>query len=706
MPRLADRHVQISWTLALSVIALLVCTQCMTPVSDGSAVSDEPKFSGDLAEIQKRGTLRILVPRRWESTHLPRRGRTLDQERDLAQLYAAELGVRARFIPVRSRDDLINALLAGHGDIIAANLTATKKRRMFVDFTVPVDVVREQIVARADDDTIASLADLAGRTIAIKRSSSFWQTVRALQSRVPEIIIETVPDDIDTEDLIDQVARGDRDLTVADSNLVQACLEFRHDIRAAIDLTENRPIAWAIRHNSPELLENLNRFLTSQQLAQRDQSLDRGDLARIRERKVLRVLTVNSATTYFLWRGRLMGFEYELMRHFAESQGLQLEMIVPEKRNDLLPMLESGRGDVVSASLAAIDDNLSAKLAFTQRYVRVKQVIVARRSEDAPRTPLDLTGRTIAVHHNSADWQTLETLRDMGIQFGLRAVPNEMPVEEIIAGVARGDFDMTMASSHIVDFELTWRDDIQKGFAVRDDIPLSWAVRADNTELMQALNEFIDSEYRGLFYNVIYERYFTSRRRIRNHLAVHQNRAGQLSPYDELVRRYAEEHGFDWRMIVALMYEESGFDPTARSFAGARGLMQVLPRTAHDLGFDDLDDPETSIQAGVEYLAWARERFEEDLHVRDRMWFTLAAYNAGPGHVRDARRLAKQMNLDPDTWFGNVEQAMLLLSRPQYAQEAAHGYCRCQEPVNYVRSIRDRYNAYTEIVAIKTVAAN
>ncbi len=146
------------------------------------------------------------------------------------------------------------------------------------------------------------------------------------------------------------------------------------------------------------------------------------------------------------------------------------------------------------------------------------------------------------------------------------------------------------------------------------------------------------------------------------------------------------------------MYQESRFDPRARSFAGAQGLMQVLPRTAEEFGLNDLDDPETAIHAGVRYLDWVRERFEDELPVRDRMWFALAAYNAGPGHVRDARRLAASMGLNPNRWFDNVERAMLLLSRREYANAAQHGYCRCNEPVQYVREIQTRYNAYVETV--------
>ena len=144
------------------------------------------------------------------------------------------------------------------------------------------------------------------------------------------------------------------------------------------------------------------------------------------------------------------------------------------------------------------------------------------------------------------------------------------------------------------------------------------------------------------------------------------------------------------------MYQESRFDPNAKSFAGALGLLQLLPNTAVQVGIDKsrMTDPETSIRAGVSYLAWTRDRFASTLPVDERLWFSLAGYNAGYGHVHDARRLAKQMGWDQNVWFDNVEKAILLLSKREYARRARFGYCRGSEPVRYISEIRDRYQAY------------
>ncbi len=218
-------------------------------------------------------------------------------------------------------------------------------------------------------------------------------------------------------------------------------------------------------------------------------------------------------------------------------------------------------------------------------------------------------------------------------------------------------------------------------------------------QLLNAINRFFKKQYRGLFYNIIYKKYFKNPHHILSHREHRYdlNVTGHLSPYDGMVKKYAKRYGFDWRLLVAQMYQESRFDPKKKSWAGALGLMQVLPRTAKEMGFTNLKDPETSIHAGVKYLDWVRGLFSSELPVTDRMWFSLASYNAGAGHVHDARRLARKKGWSENRWFGHVERAMLLLSKRKYARKARFGYVRGREPVNYVREIRDRFNAYVRL---------
>jgi len=171
-----------------------------------------------------------------------------------------------------------------------------------------------------------------------------------------------------------------------------------------------------------------------------------------------------------------------------------------------------------------------------------------------------------------------------------------------------------------------------------------------------------------------------------------------LSSFDRLFRKYAQQYGFDWRLLAAQSYQESRFDPQAKSLAGALGLFQVLPRTAREMGFTRLEDPEQGAHAGIKHLAGLADRLETTLPVQQRMRFALAAYNCGWGHLADARQLARTKALDPDKWFKNVERAMLLLQQPAYYARARHGYVRGTEPVRYVSEIQTRYENYLKLV--------
>ncbi len=207
---------------------------------------------------------------------------------------------------------------------------------------------------------------------------------------------------------------------------------------------------------------------------------------------------------------------------------------------------------------------------------------------------------------------------------------------------------------------------------------LRWTVRRNNPALLTALNGYISRIDRSEFHNVLAQRYREDR----------PARAEEpLSPWDGVVQELAGRHHFDWRLILAQMYQESRFDPKARSHAGAVGLMQLLPQTARELGIERLDDPQQNIEGGIRYLGRLRRAFEGEISVQELNWFALAAYNAGLSRVRRARRMAARMGLDPNRWFGHVELAMRRLGQ-------SGAGCRCGQTVHYVRQIRELYGAY------------
>ncbi len=238
------------------------------------------------------------------------------------------------YVAIDRYEDLIPSLLAGKGDLIAANFTITPHRKKQVHFSVPITTVKEQIITRHDDTRLEKLEDLNGRTIAVHRSLTFWDTASTLQQQYPNLHIQEVPEHLDIEQVLDGVAQHEFDLTLADSNLVKALRSYRSDLRPALTIAADHPIAWGVRPQAPALLTALNLFLNKVNLAQHQTSESQDDLPGIKKRGILRILTRNNPATYFLWRGELMGFEYELARHFAKQHTLRIEMVVPPTREE------------------------------------------------------------------------------------------------------------------------------------------------------------------------------------------------------------------------------------------------------------------------------------------------------------------------------------------------------------------------------------
>ncbi|MBU4201448.1 MAG: transporter substrate-binding domain-containing protein [Verrucomicrobia bacterium] len=663
--------------------------------------------TGDLEAIKKRGLLRILV-QRFEETYLPRDGNPYDHERELAAAFARSIGLKPELVAVESFEELIPALLAGQGDLVAANLTVLESRKKQIAFTAPVGRSREQLVARTNDRTVRKISDLKTRAVAIQDMTSFAETARDLARHTPGLKIQILSGRFSPDAIFDRLAAGKIDLTIMDSNILDISLDYRSDIKPIFDMSCERPLAWGVRPGNSQLLAALNGYLDRQAVTRPREDVYRDDWPGIQKRKTLRVLTRNNEVSYFMWRGEILGFEYDLAREFARQNGLQLEMVVASSLNELIAMLMDGRGDMIASFMAPTEDRARKGLAFSVPYYYSPEIVVARTDDRKLKTRADLAGRTVVARQSSACWQTLEALKAGGLNVRLQPAPETMETEDIIRMVAGGDYDLTVADNQTLDMERAWNDDIKAVFPLGDPQPYVWTVRAKDTRLLEAVNAFWKKEYRGKFYNITYQKYFNNTRKARLFIEdqINAKRRGQVSPYDDIVKYYAGEYDFDWRLIVSQMYQESRFNPKVKSAVGAQGLMQVMPRTARELGIRRLDDPKTGIHAGVKYLDWVRNTFEPEMDNQERMWFALAAYNAGKGHVGDARSLASQKGWNHQRWFDHVERAMLLLSKPQYARRARHGYVRGEEPVAYVRQIRTRYNAYVTMTTnVVSVAA-
>jgi len=542
----------------------------------------------------------------------------------------------------------------------------------------------------------------------VTRASTYWDSLDWLKkNKYKEMQLLPRPEGMMDEEELDLVTNGSIDATIRDSNVADMYAGYRDDFKVAANFSKQGDIAWGVRKNATGLLNSLNQFLLLENMLEDPDQIHTDDFGAIKKRKVLRVLLRNNASSYFLYKGELLGFEYEMAKAFAKAHGLRLEVIVPPDHNRLLSWLVEGHADLAISFLQPTEKRKSLGITFSKPYnYELQHVVVPK---DDKLNNLDaMTARSFKVRRSSIYWDTLQTLKTQGYPITLKAAAEDIETEDLLKEVASGKIQTTLATTHILDIALAKSVPIKSAFTVGEKLPQAVAIRQQNPQLVKAINAFIKKTLNSEFYNVLYYKYFKSRTSIQK-LAkgrIQNIDRNKLSPWDMITRKYADKYGFDWRLVTAQMYQESRFNPKAKSFAGARGLMQLMPKTAESVGVSNIDSPEQNIEGGIKYMDWLRDRFEADIPLSEMSWFALAAYNAGYGHVLDAQRLAKQKGWDDKRWFNHTEKAMLLLGKEKYAKKARYGYVDGEEPVNYVRNIRHRFEAYTKLEHDKTAAAN
>lgn len=372
---------------------------------------------------------------------------------------------------------------------------------------------------------------------------------------------------------------------------------FFDELTASFAVADARPIALAMRPESNLLKKKVNEFLISRALTGTRDVTFTDDLEGLKKRRALRMITRNNSMTYFIYRGEQMGFDYELMKRFAEGQGLRLEVVIPPTHDDLLPWLLEGRGDVVAAAMAVTPER-SRRAAFTRPYNLIEEVLVVRENAKGLSRPEDLAGKKVHVRKSSSFYRTLLDLKKRVPRLRIATVAEDLETEEILAGVEKGRWDITVCDSNLLKIERSYGRKLRAAFSLREGT-LAWAVHPANKKLLAALNQFIKKEYKGLHYNLLKQKYFENKKTIsQTHGAFRSDVAGRISPYDVPVKKYAAQYDLDWRLITSQMYQESRFDPKRKSWVGARGLMQIMPRTARELDVDDILDPEQNIRGG------------------------------------------------------------------------------------------------------------
>ena len=419
------------------------------------------------------------------------------------------------------------------------------------------------------------------------------------------------------------------------------------------------------------------------------------DLTQIKDSGQLVALTLYSSTSYFMYRGQDMGFQYELSEQFAQSLGVKLIIKVAKNTRELIRMLRAGEGDLIAYPLP-VTKEWKDSLTYCGESFITHQVIVQRN-----RNPLtdvtQLVGKDIYVKPGKYYDRLVNLDKELGGGLRIHLVRGDsITHEDLIAQVARGEIPYTVSDNDIARLNRTYFPNLNIGLSISFDQRSSWAVRQDCPQLAQAADEWHQANTLSPRYEASTKRYFEISKAT-PHTPILSLRQGIISHYDSLFKKYAHEIGWDWRLLASLAYTESNFDTTAVSWAGARGLMQLMPRTAQAMGVPPgkEQNPEESIKAATKYIALTARSFQS-IPEAERIYFVLASYNSGIGHVLDAMALAEKYGRDPSVWKDNVEKYLLLKSNEEYYTDPVckNGYFRGVETYNFVRDITSRYEEY------------
>ncbi|WP_426369171.1 membrane-bound lytic murein transglycosylase MltF [Pseudocolwellia sp. HL-MZ7] len=412
-------------------------------------------------------------------------------------------------------------------------------------------------------------------------------------------------------------------------------------------------------------------------------------LQRIIDRGYVTVGTLYGATSYYIEAEGPTGFEYELARQYADYLGVDLVVVPAYHLDDLFPKLDSGDVDFLAAGLAVTNKRLQ-EYSVAPSYDNVSQKLVFKQGNIRPRTLDALTGKLVVTARTSHA-ENLAKLKLTNDSLSWQE-SSELDAEELLLKVLEDEIDYTVIDSNALAISRRYYPEISIGFTIKESESLSWLVSKENdTSILASLVEFfgeihhdgsllaLDDKYYGHIeqFNYVDTRMF---------IKAIEDTLPEFQPI-------FEKHGqnVDWKLLAAISYQESHWDPKARSHTGVRGLMMLTLPTAKQMGIKSRLDPDQSIRGGAKYIKRMIDKMPDRIQYPDRLWFALASYNVGFGHLNDARIITERQGGDPDRWV-EVKSRLPLLKQKKYYKTTRYGYARGDEPVNYVENIRRYYD--------------
>lgn len=433
------------------------------------------------------------------------------------------------------------------------------------------------------------------------------------------------------------------------------------------------------------------------------------DFARIKETGVLKAAVSYNSSNYFVYKGRPMGFEYELLQALSEDLGVNLEIVVSNDINESIQGLKNFRFDLIAQNLT-VTGNRKKEIEFTSPLDQTYQVLVQREKSRQPKdsgtyvnSVLELANKKIYVQENSAYHQRLLHLSEE-IGGGIEIVCDSVyGVEELISRVADGIIDYTICDDNIAKLNRFYYPNIDVSLHISFPQNIAWAVRKGAVKWKAFLDNWITENRDTRRFHYIYYKYFESPRVAERKNSEFNSISGnRISQYDAMIKDLAGQYNWDWRLISSIIYHESRFNENAGSWVGAYGLMQLMPVVAETYGIGNIEDPRENVKGGILLLNALNDRFIRSVpDSTNRIKFVLAAYNIGLGHVYDAQSLAKKYGKNPAVWENNVDFYLRNKSNEEYFKDEVvrFGYCRGEEATNFVRNVINNYKQYKNLIA-------
>lgn len=401
------------------------------------------------------------------------------------------------------------------------------------------------------------------------------------------------------------------------------------------------------------------------------------------------LITRNNTHCYYTYREQAMGFEYDLSKEFADFLGVKLNVVTVGGLNSMASLLINETGHFIAASMTDLPETRG--ISLSDGYMPIRQHLIINRKNRKIKRIENLKGKTVHIGNGTSHYNQLEILKNEGVY--LKTITSDdISEDDLIRKVAEGKIDFTIAHSNIAYFNRRYHPKAIVSLPVGEEKHLRWAVKSNSPKLLNRVNIFFEIIKKNGKFTEIYNRYYSDIGFF-NYVdlnSYHKSLNKRLPLYSHIIKSAAKRYDFDWRLIAAQIYQESHFNPRARSRSNALGMMQLTSTTARSLGVTSAYNPEQNIYAGVKYLRKMYDLFDR-AEGKDRLYIALAAYNVGQGHILDARNIARKMNLNPNKW-SSLSKTLPMLKKEKYFMKAKYGYCRGTETVNYIKQIKIYYD--------------